>query len=108
MSGLHKDIPVAMLSQFADLESVCIAEVDVDEPIDKQIEGIKSSLELAKTIDKQIETIATQVGHWSQEWMARTELLTSTVVPLGVKIILIHMAIKGGQRICKYEAVLRS
>jgi len=91
MSGLHKDIPVAMLSQFADLESVCIAEVDVDEPIDKQIEAI-----------------AVQVGLWSQEWMIRTELLTSTVVPLGVKIILIHMAIKGGQRICKYEAVLRS
>jgi len=91
MTGLHKDIPVAMLSQFADLDSVCTAEVDVDE-----------------SIDKQIETIATQVGHWSQEWMARTELLTSTVVPLGVKIILIHMAIKDGIRVCMYEAVLRS
>lgn len=91
MTGLHKDIPVAMLSQFADLDSVCIVEVDADE-----------------SIDKQIETIATQVGYWSQEWMARTELLTSTVVPLGVKIILIHMTIKDGQRICRYEAVLRS
>jgi len=44
----------------------------------------------------------------SQEWMARTELLTSTVVPLGVKIILVNMAIKDGQRICMYEAILRS
>ena len=91
MSGLHKNIPVAMVRQFADLDSVCIAEVDIDEPIYRQI-----------------EEIATQVGHWSQEWMARTELLTSTVVPLGVKIILVNMAIKDGQRICMYEAILRS
>jgi len=91
MTGLHKDIPIEMIQQFADLDSICIAEVDIDE-----------------SYDKQIETISVQVGHWSQEWMARTEFLTSTVVPLGVKIILVNMTIKDGIRVCMYEAVLRS
>jgi hypothetical protein len=91
MTGLHKDIPVAMLSQFADLNSVCVAEANIDRPIAWQV-----------------EMIAIQVGAWFNEWMTRTEFLTSTVVPLGVKFILVNMTIKDGQRICRYEAVLRS
>ena len=91
MTSLHRNIPIDLVRQFADLDSICIAEVDIDE-----------------SYDRQIETIAIQVGHWSQEWMTRTEFLTSTVVPLGVKITLVNMTIKDGRRLCMYEAVLRS
>jgi hypothetical protein len=79
------------LEHFSDLDKVLIAEARINDPISTQI-----------------EMIAIQVEAWSREWRRRTHFLTKKVIPLGVKISLMDMTIRGGLRFCRYEIVVKS
>lgn len=91
MTGYHKNLSSAIFDQFSDLDNTLVAEVDVRE-----------------SVSEQIDIIATQVAAWSEEWKRRAKFLGRKVIPLGVKITLMEMTIKGSRRLCRYEAVLRS